>query len=754
MPSYTAHHSIHSQHEYARVSIVICTDGRPKALEKTLQCLQFLDGMDYEVCVVRGPTEDGIEDVLKAWEGHIKVAKNPERNLSVSRNLGIALSSGEIVAFIDDDGMPEHKWLVDLLRAFEDPRVGAAGGIVMDHTGTRAQYLYSSANRLGNADWQRSTPADVFNFPFSYNFPYLQGTNSAFRRDILLAIGGFDEEYEFYLDETDLCCRINDDGWLIRQLPDAVVHHKFLPSEIRTADRVTRVRYSVLKNKLYFSLVNNRGHYTTQRAVEDMASFVSAHAADVRYHIDVTGMLSAGDLEAFERDAERAWEDGLKRGFAGRTRMMDVQLASLMESSFLPFPRRMPEGGRNTFAFLSQEYPPETVGGVGRYINQLARAIASMGHIVHVLTRGSGHDRVDFEDGVWVHRLASQDRVAPAPYGIQVPSHIWEYSSLMLDELHLLSERQKIDAVYAPIWDCEGVAILLDGQYPMVTGLQTTLHFWLISHPHFAADPEFMNGFAKPILALEARILQESNAIHAISAAIRSDISEAYNVVLDDTRTSMIPLGLEDFSTLAYLPPPPVQNGDLRILFVGRLERRKGIDVLLDIIPSLLTRHPFLHFDIVGNDAIPGPDGVTTYRAAFEAASSEEVRTRVRFYGEVTEEQLRGFYRSCDIFVAPSRFESFGQIFVEAMIFGKPTLGCRAGGMMEVIEPDKTGLLAEPGDPVSLSSCLDRLISSPSLRASFGENGRHRYEQLFSIEAAANSVAALLRNTAKNHKIS
>lgn len=86
------------------VSIVICTDGRAAALANTLRCLRYLDGPGFEVCVVRGPTEDGTAEVLAAWEGRIKVAQNPEHNLSVSRNVGIAMAAGEIVAFVDDDG--------------------------------------------------------------------------------------------------------------------------------------------------------------------------------------------------------------------------------------------------------------------------------------------------------------------------------------------------------------------------------------------------------------------------------------------------------------------------------------------------------------------------------------------------------------------------------------------------------------------------------------------------------------------------
>src|SRR5262249_20246105 len=158
-----------------------CTDGRAEGLANTLRCLQYLEGPEFEVCVVCGPTQDGTEEMLSAWTGQIKVAKNPARNLSISRNIGIAMAAGDLVAFIDDDALPEPEWLPQIVQAFDDPQVAGAGGVVMDHTGARPQYLYSSADRLGNADWARNTPADDYNFPLSFNFPYVQGTNCAFR---------------------------------------------------------------------------------------------------------------------------------------------------------------------------------------------------------------------------------------------------------------------------------------------------------------------------------------------------------------------------------------------------------------------------------------------------------------------------------------------------------------------------------------------------------------------------------------------
>lgn len=201
-----------SQRTLPKFSVVICTDGRASALGTALDCLIYLDYPCFELCVVHGPTEDGTRELLAEHGSRIKVAACSQRNLSMSRNIGIALAAGDIIAFIDDDGLAEPEWLRDLEKAFDSPAVGCAGGVVYDHTGANLQYRYSSANRLGQADWARQTPADAFNFPLSFNFPYVQGTNSAFRRSTLIAIGGFDEEYEFYLDETDVCCRMVDAG--------------------------------------------------------------------------------------------------------------------------------------------------------------------------------------------------------------------------------------------------------------------------------------------------------------------------------------------------------------------------------------------------------------------------------------------------------------------------------------------------------------------------------------------------------------
>lgn len=724
------------------ISIVIATDGRRNALEQTLQALQYLEGPEFEVIVVMGPTRDGTDEVVAAWGDAIKACSNPHRNLSQSRNLGIRQASGDIVAFIDDDGIPEPEWLSQIVAAFNDPKVAGAGGVVMDHTGWTPQYLYSSANRLGLADWQRKTPADHFNFPYSYEFPYLQGTNSAFRRSMLLEAGAFDEEYEFYLDETDVCCRMVDRGWLIRQLPDAVVHHKFLPSKIRDAKRITRSRYAILKNKLYFSLINNHGHYLIDEALRSMDTFVEGSRQDMRFHCEA-GNLPWSQMEIFEDEARRAWEDGLRRGMSGRRRTLDPKALST-PPAFRPFPKLHPKGSRKHYVFASSEFPPERTGGIGRYIHQLSRELAALGHHVRVIAETTGHPRIDFEDGVWVERLPSFS-TEPLPQDLHdMPAEFRARAATVRERIAEIDRSRPVSAVYTPIWNSEGIAVFREGRHPLVVGLQTTLKFWLDSHPHLKDDDGFMAHHGTPMLRTEHELLRQAPGLHSISEPLLENLIGAYGISGEDGRARVIPLGLDDWTVLPTVAPAPLPGDGLRILFVGRLELRKGIDVLLDIVPGLLEAHPDVSFDIVGNTTIPAADG-KTFREAFLARElSPGILERVRFHGEIQDAALRGHYAACDIMVGPSRYESFGLMLVEAMMFGKPVVGCAAGGMLEVVEDGVSGLLARPGDRESLRAALESLIRDPDLRVRLGRAGRARYEERFTARRMARDVADFL----------
>jgi glycosyltransferase involved in cell wall biosynthesis len=184
------------------------------------------------------------------------------------------------------------------------------------------------------------------------------------------------------------------------------------------------------------------------------------------------------------------------------------------------------------------------------------------------------------------------------------------------------------------------------------------------------------------------------------------------------------------------------------VLYLGRLEKRKGIQDLFAAIPQVLAQVPNVKFIIAGadnshRDGFQQQTGLT-YAAHFQRQFAQ-FANRVSFLGQVSEEALNQLYQSCDLFVAPSLYESFGLIYLEAMNYGKPVIGCRAGGIPEVIDEGITGLLAEPEAPASLAEAVTKLLKTPTSLYELGVAGRQRLLDKFTHIQMAQQFAEVYR---------
>lgn len=739
--------------EAPRFSIVINTLNRGEVLRKNLESYRWIKyNGEFEVIVVNGPSTDNSEEVIASWLPHIRAEKCEVANLSVSRNIGICMARGDIVAFIDDDAIPEPEWLTQLAEAYADPMVGAVGGFVFNHTGYEFQYRYCLVDRFGNADLSQTESMPHLCFPKSGLIPHLLGCNSSFRRSALLEIGGFDEEYEYFLDETDVCLRIVDAGYIIVQLPNAFVHHKYAPSNIRDENKVIRNRYPIIKNKIYFTLKHARDFHSLDRVIEEQQAFIKQQKNEVSWCVD-QGLLSESDLKSFCSDVDRAVEIGLRRGFEGLASeaLLTEEKLRRYAGPFTAFNPIKNEGSRS-IVIISRDFPPNHGGGIATFSKDLAEALAAEGNLVHVITRSLDINRVDFENGVWLHRMViceSQVELSMDAMERSIPQHIWSWSATALREAKRIATHRPIDVVEAPIWDCEGAAFLLEGEWPLVVSLQTTLHIWLQTHPEYASDEHWMATFGEPMLRLEREIMTGANAVRSISRAISAEIEGAYRFAFDPAKLFILPLGLSSAPPENKLP----QKKHLEILFVGRLEARKGIDVLLQSIPDLIKQIPEAIFRIIGDSSLPGPDGMRFMDRFRSDHQGKPWLDKVRFEGRVSQEALLDAYKSCDIFLAPSRFESFGLIFLEAMREGKPVIGCSAGGIPEVVSHGVNGLLVEPGNVHQLKDAVRQLATNGSLRMQMGQKGREIFEQSFTAKRMAVESSALYGAAKSNFDI-
>lgn len=183
------------------------------------------------------------------------------------------------------------------------------------------------------------------------------------------------------------------------------------------------------------------------------------------------------------------------------------------------------------------------------------------------------------------------------------------------------------------------------------------------------------------------------------------------------------------------------KDGELMLLTVGRLQRRKGHDLVIRAMAELAAR-PELRYVIVG-----GGEEEETLRTLARACG---VADRVDFAGKIPDEELPAYYAACDVFLMPNRadgadIEGFGIVFLEAQATERPVIAGRTGGAPEAVAEGETALLVGGDDPSELARALDELAGSPELRARFGRAGRERAAGLFTWNDTARAVAALQR---------
>ncbi len=179
----------------------------------------------------------------------------------------------------------------------------------------------------------------------------------------------------------------------------------------------------------------------------------------------------------------------------------------------------------------------------------------------------------------------------------------------------------------------------------------------------------------------------------------------------------IIPNGIE-FDRFAN-PVSPIEefdDGRINLLFVGRMEKRKGLRYLLSAYADLKWDYPELRLIVVG----PGePDDES------QRVMGERNLTDVVFTGRVSNEALPAYYQAADIFCSPATGgESFGMVLLEAMAAGVPTVATDISGYREVVTHGMDGLLSTPSDPIAFASAIRTLIEDPNLRTQMGAAGQ------------------------------
>lgn len=189
----------------------------------------------------------------------------------------------------------------------------------------------------------------------------------------------------------------------------------------------------------------------------------------------------------------------------------------------------------------------------------------------------------------------------------------------------------------------------------------------------------------------------------------------------------------------------------IKLLFVANCLPHKGLHLL---IPTLhLVKNKSFVLDIVGDYSL----NITYVKKIKQAIKKYRLEEHVFWHGKVSREEIGQYYSRADIFVLPSLKEAFGLVLLEAMAFGLPVVASRVGGIPEIVEHQKTGLLVPPKDIVALSQAITILIKDENLRRQYGQKGKQKLASFLTWEKVGENfyrlVKVLLSNKQRQKKI-
>lgn len=219
--------------------------------------------------------------------------------------------------------------------------------------------------------------------------------------------------------------------------------------------------------------------------------------------------------------------------------------------------------------------------------------------------------------------------------------------------------------------------------------------------------------------SLFATLLGFADRITAISTFTKKQIQDLRPVSVD-----IIPFGATVQSVNVSSHREPIrEKNNKRVLFVGRLIDRKGVEYLIRAI-SMVQKKKRVQLDIVGNGSL--------YTHLFSLVKDLHIDDSVRFYRQISRKQLAALYDACDVFVLPSiadrwgDTEGLGVVLIEALLFRKPVIASRVGGIIDIIKHEKTGLLVPEKNSAALADAIVRVLADQKGSRLMGERG-YRY---------------------------
>jgi glycosyltransferase involved in cell wall biosynthesis len=382
---------------------------------------------------------------------------------------------------------------------------------------------------------------------------------------------------------------------------------------------------------------------------------------------------------------------------------------------------------------LTWEYPPRIVGGIARHCHGLARALAALRNEVHIFT-------LDFPgvpayeetpEGVKIHRVACELGHPNFLIWVLLFNHFIE--KRMAD----ISRKMKFDVLHVHDWLTApaGITFKHSIKKPMVLTMHSTEHGRSGIH----------NPDSSTIDGIEWWATYEASRVITTSGSMKSEVCDHFKLPWE--KVDIIPNAVDTDKYNASVDREAVrarygvQPNEKLVLSVGRLVPQKGIEYLIQAVPNVTWRHPEAKFVIVGEG---------WYRDHLQyLAGTTGQGWRINFTGFIPDHELISLTMSADVLVISSIYEPFGIVALEGMAAGVPVVASQVGGLAEIIEHDKTGVLVYPRNPDSIAWGINHVLSNPDHARSLVQNAKEIVQKAYSWEAIAKKTVKLYKEVTR-----
>ncbi len=377
--------------------------------------------------------------------------------------------------------------------------------------------------------------------------------------------------------------------------------------------------------------------------------------------------------------------------------------------------------------FLTWEFPPDIYGGAGVHVQNLVENLRGKVDL-EVRTRALAIPDISEDkttEGVKVRRYSGWHLLkTEAPFSTVLEA--------FATDLAMIKDPIEGDIVHGHTWYTGLSGYFAKNLYGQK--LVFTVHSLEPKRPW--KREALGNGYLLSSWA-ERTVIEACDAVIAVSKADAEDVAEYFRV--DRRRIRVIPNGVDEQAFGRLEDPVALGRYGIRkpyVLFLGRLSRQKGIFDLVSIASRLSS----------------GTMLVIVTGAADEKGLTSELAERIAPHRNIVwvnrmlpREDVVAFLSGASVFVAPSLYEPFGIMNLEAMACERPVVSTRVGGIVDVVVHDKTGLLTSPNDPEGLAEAINTLLSDPEKGERMGRAGRKRVVEQFTWRKVADQTFSLYK---------